>query len=637
MSFSSRTAAVGAVYLGTFMATLAISIVTVALPAIQAGLHTDLAGIQWVVGSYALCLSAFMLSAGPIGDRYGRKRAWLFGVALFLVGSTICALTSSLAVLIAGCAIQGVAGALVIPGALSILTQAFPDPGERAHAIGGWSSFSGVSLIVGPMLGGILVDGFGWPSIFLINLPVGIGALILGAVGIQESADPDHASFDPAGQILSIVALGALTYALVGSGRNSLGDPSVIGAFVVAVATAIVFIAVEKRVARPVLPVDLFRNPVFATVNCASYVLGFAGYTSLFLFSLFLQQAQGWSATQAGWRMAPVFAAMAIVASQFGRLLRRFGQHGVIIAGYVLLGLSMLAMATFSPGTPYWLVAPLFALLGIGMGLAVPSTGAAAMHAAPRERTGAASATMNAMRQSGMTIGIALLGATMTTGAVDHMAARLGAAGFADPAKTAANAVRQRALPVELDMPLNAFSGMLKEAIAHGFADAAAIAGVCSLAMALVLILALRVRPATTGRFRRTSDNPFEGVYAMKFFREIEPDIHMASGRLETEQDGRDWTGEYDQLLARGRPVAVIAHSDDRPLQPAGKPMVLWMKARKTELGQLVRVMLYIVEDEAERQEMQKSLPGRAKAVPYPMALAADEGEAVEKARATLR
>ena len=162
MQPSRRRVLVAAVYLGTFMATLAISIVTVALPTIQASLKTDLSGLQWVVGSYALCLSAFMLSSGPISDRYGRRRVWLIGVVLFSIGSAISAAASSLGILIAGSALQGVAGALVIPGALSILTQAFADPAQRAHVIGGWASFSAVSLVIGPMLGGILVDNVGW-------------------------------------------------------------------------------------------------------------------------------------------------------------------------------------------------------------------------------------------------------------------------------------------------------------------------------------------------------------------------------------------------------------------------------------------------------------------------------------------
>lgn len=497
MSPSRRTRAVVAVYLGTFMATLAISIVTVALPAIQAGLHIDFAGLQWVVGSYALCLSACMLSTGPLGDRYGRKRAWLAGVGLFVLGSAVSALATSLAVLIVGCAVQGIAGALVIPGALSILTQAFPDPAARSHVIGGWSSFSGVSLILGPMIGGVLVDHFGWPSIFLVNLPVGLLALGLGLAGIDESADPDHAALDPAGQILSIALLGSLTYGLIGAGRNGWAAADVLAAFGIALASAILFIAVERRVERPVLPVDLFRDRGFALVNLASFVLGFCGYSSLFLFSLFLQQAQGWSASEAGGRMAPVFAAMAIVAAQFGRLAKRYGQTRLMVAGYLLLGISMLAMTVFSPDTAYWMIAPAFTLLGIGMGLAVPATGAAAMQAAPRQRTGAASATMNALRQSGMTIGIALLGAVMVAGASGDMALRLAAAGMDDALALADSAVRSHALPEGLVMDPAAFKALFEAGFAHGFALAAGIAGLCGVAMALAL--AMMPRTGTAG------------------------------------------------------------------------------------------------------------------------------------------
>jgi MFS family permease len=206
---------------------------------------------------------------------------------------------------------------LVIPGALSILTHVFPDPVERGHAIGAWSSFSAVTLIIGPMLGGLLVDNVGWPSIFLINLPVGMVALALGLVGITESADPDHAALDPAGQLLSVIFLAALTYSLIG---NADAEWSAEVALIVAAFALALFVIVEIRAVRPLLPLDLFREPAFAAANFASFVLGFAGYSSLFLFALFLQQAQGWTATQAGWGVTPVFAAMAMVAAMFGVL-----------------------------------------------------------------------------------------------------------------------------------------------------------------------------------------------------------------------------------------------------------------------------------------------------------------------------
>lgn len=492
MQPSRRRVLVAAVYLGTFMATLAISIVTVALPTIQASLKTDLSGLQWVVGSYALCLSAFMLSSGPISDRYGRRRVWLIGVVLFSIGSAISAAASSLGILIAGSALQGVAGALVIPGALSILTQAFADPAQRAHVIGGWASFSAVSLVIGPMLGGILVDNVGWSSIFLINIPIGALVIALGLWGITESADPDHAALDPAGQALSIVFLGALTYALIGAGHAGWTSPPIAGALAVAIAAFVAFIAIELRAARPVLPVDLFRDGTFAAVNFASFALGFSGYSSLFFFSLFLQQVQGLSATAAGWRMAPVFVAMAFTSSLFGKLSSWCGTRWPMIVGYVLLGGSMLAMALFTPDTSYTIIATVFAIQGIGMGLAVPSTGAAAMAAAPRERSGTASATMNALRQGGMTIGIALLGTLMSIRAISSMTDYLSSTNTTDIPGAATMAVRQHTMPGGLDMAPELFRSLLAEAIGQGFSLAMACAGAFGLLASIALVVAGR-------------------------------------------------------------------------------------------------------------------------------------------------
>lgn len=489
MPSSRRPFAVVAVYLGTFMASLAISIVSVALPAIQKDLGTSLSGLQWVVGSYTLCLSAFMLSAGPLADRYGRKRTWLCGVAAFTTGSLVCASASSLGVLIAGCAIQGLAGALVIPGALSILTQAFPDPGERAHAIGGWSSFSAVSLILGPMLGGFLVDHAGWPSIFLVNLPIGVFTFALGLWSIQESAHPDHAALDPAGQALSILFLGILTFALINAGQAGWRATATLVSLAAALLVLVLFILVERRVARPVLPLDLLRQPAFASTNFASFALGFAGYTSLFLFSLFLQQGQGWTATEAGWRMAPVFAAMLIASSLFGRLNRRFGLHRLMILGYGLLGASMLAMTGFTPLTSYWIVAPAFALLGTALGLTVPATGAAAMGSVPRERTGAASATMNALRQGGMTIGIALLGTIMSARAMSVLGFFLARLEGGDTAAIAAAAIQRHEMPGGLSIAPATFRAAVEDAFTRGFSLAAAVAGVLGLVAAVTLLL----------------------------------------------------------------------------------------------------------------------------------------------------
>ncbi len=489
-----RAALVAAVYLGSFIAALDISIVSVALPAIQADLRTDIAGLQWVVGAYALCLSAFMLSAGPIGDRYGRKRSWLGGVGLFMVGSAICAAAPSLAVLIAGCALQGVAGALLIPGALSILTQAFAEPLACAHVIGGWSSFTALSLILGPILGGALVDTIGWPSIFVINLPIGLVTIGLGLWGIRETAHPDHAALDPAGQLLSVVGLGGLTYGLISAGQLGWHAPRTLAALVIAAVALAAFVIVEAKTTRPILPLGLFRDPDFAATNFASFVLGFSGYSSLFFFSLFLQQAQGWSATMTGWCMAPQFIAMSVVSSAFGRLAVRHGVRRLMILGYGLLAAALSAMALFTPATPYALIAVLFTVLGIGIGLSVPATSAAVMTAAPRERTGMASATMNALRQAGMTLGIALLGTLMSVRAVTLMKYQLEDAGVSDASAVAIAAVGRHEMLPGLTVAPATFKTWLAQAFADGFGLAIVSAGTASLVAVAFLILASRER-----------------------------------------------------------------------------------------------------------------------------------------------
>jgi len=475
-------ALVAAVCLGTFITVLDISIVNVALPTLQTALGIDMAGLQWVVDAYALCLSAFMLSAGPLGDRYGRRRAWLAGVALFMLGSALCAVAAGLPMLLAGRAVQGVAGALLIPGALSILTQAFTEPAQRAHVIGAWSSFTAISLVIGPMLGGVLVDHAGWQSIFLINLPVGALAIALGLWSIPESAHPDHAAFDPAGQALSIGWLGALTYGLIAAGEHGWSHPGSQAALALAAIGFCAFIAVERRVARPVLPLALFRRGSFAVNNFASFVLGFSGYNSLFFFSLFLQQAQGLSAVATGWRLAPQFVAMGIMAVLFGRLSARIPLPRLMTVGYTLTGIAMLGMTAFTVHSGPALVGGLMTLLGIGMGLAVPATSMAVMGSVARERSGMASATMNALRQTGMAVGIALLGALMSARAVQSLAGMLAHTGAADATALARAAITRHAVPATLRELYGA-------AMASGFHAAMIVAGGAALLAAGLLVI----------------------------------------------------------------------------------------------------------------------------------------------------
>lgn len=486
MRLARRPALVAAAYLGTFLASLDISIVNVALPTLQTALQTDIAGLQWVVGVYALCLSAFMLSAGPLGDRYGHKRVWMAGVALFTLGSGLCALTHDVSTLIWGRALQGIAGALLIPGAMPILTHAFADPHERARAIGGWSAVNALALILGPLLGGLMLEHLGWQSIFLINLPLGVVALALGAWGIEERKHPEHAALDPFGQLLSVVWLGALTYGLIEAGETGFGAPRVSASLLVALIGCGVFVLVERRVRRPLFPVDLLRNRRLAVVMAASCLLGFACYSLLFFFSLFLQQAQGASPAQTGWRMMPEFAAMAAASLWFGRISARIAVPRLMIVGYALVGVSTLAMASFGPDTSAWRIGAAFAVLGVGAGLAVPSTGLIVMAAAPVERAGIASATMNALRQTGMTLGIAVLGSLMSASAARTLTASLQDIGM--PANVASDIARRAVTDHVFPAHLAGFEPLYQEAMASGFHWAMACAGIACLAVVPLLL-----------------------------------------------------------------------------------------------------------------------------------------------------
>lgn len=484
MDIHRRRAAACAAFLGTFLATLDISIVNVALPTIQGALKTDIAGLQWVVNAYAVCLSAFMLSAGPAADRYGHRRCWLAGAALFTAASALCGLAPTLPVLLAGRALQGVSAAFLIAGAMPILTHLFSDPKERAHVIGGWSAFTALALIMGPLLGGLLLSRFGWQSIFLINLPLGAAAVALGMWGMSERKYPDHAAMDPIGQILSILSLGALAYGMIDAGERGFAA----AAPLIGLATAgfILFAVVETRARRPLVPVALFRRRSFAIVNGASFILGFAYYSSLFFASIYLQQIQGWSPAETGWRMMPQFIATGLFSVLFGRFSAVVPVRWLMIAGYGLIAVSMTGMVMLEAGTSYALVALLFSLLGMGAGLAVPGTGIVVMGMAPPELAGSVSATMNALRQAGMTIGIALLGALMSSRATAVLSNAVEGRGAPDAQAVAHQAVMQHVLSDSVPDLARLYTAAMES----GFHRAMLCAGLAS-ALAMIGLVAL--------------------------------------------------------------------------------------------------------------------------------------------------
>jgi DHA2 family methylenomycin A resistance protein-like MFS transporter len=345
------------IFAGTFVALLDLSIVIVALPTIQNDLNTDVAGVQWVVDAFVLPLGALLLSGGALGDRYGRKRLFLGALAVFLAGSVVCAAASTLDVLLAGRVVQGIAAAAILPGALSLVTQLEPDPQRRARLIGIWAMVSGLSFVLGPLLGGALVDTLGWPAIFSINVPIVLAAIAVGMRTITESADPDHASLDPVGQLMAVCALGTLTYAVIEGRSHGWGSGLTIGLFAAAAVAAVALVLVERSKPRPMFPVRLFADSRFAIVITAALALGFGGNGAFLLLNLYLQQARG---------------------------------HSAFTTGLLTLPMTLAA---------------------------IPGAKAAALEIVPRQRSGVGSATVNAARQTGTLLGIAVLGTILA----DHV------------------------------------------------------------------------------------------------------------------------------------------------------------------------------------------------------------------------
>ena len=410
----TRTGLLTAVFLGSFMALLDVSVVSVALPTIQRHLGTGFSGLQWIIDGYAVAVSAVILSGGTLGDRYGRKRVYLAGITVFTLASLACALAPTLGWLVAARVVQGFAASMVIPGSIALLAHEFPEPRARAKVMGLWGTVAGTALVLGPLVGGPLTDAFGWPTIFLVNLPIGAVVLLAGR-RVGESRDPGHGALDLPGQVLGALWIGALTFAVIEAGRTGLDAPAA-AAGLLGIAALAAFVVVELRTPHPMLPIRLLGRPRFAAAITGSAALGFAAYPAVFLIGLYLQQVRGATATEAGVQMLPYVLVNVAAAFSAGRLSARFGAERVLPAGYLTAAVGSFGFLLLDGSTPYWLVAVVLALAGAGVGLSVTPTNIVGLAGLPGNRSGTASATVNAARQTGTTLGVAALGALIATG-----------------------------------------------------------------------------------------------------------------------------------------------------------------------------------------------------------------------------
>ncbi|GAA2284591.1 MFS transporter [Nonomuraea roseoviolacea subsp. roseoviolacea] len=400
---------------GQFMVLLDSTIVGAALPDMQWRLHTELTGLQWIVDAYVLLVAMLLLSGGVFADRFGRRRVFLAGVVVFTAASVLCAVAPSLGWLIAGRVAQGVGAAALSPASLALLAAAYPVPQERVKAIGLWAGFSGIGLAAGPLAGGVLVDAFGWPAIFLVNAPIGVVLLLAGLRLLEESRNPGAPAIDVPGTVLSVLGVGALTYGLIEGGSRGWTSPVIVGAFAAAVVILAVFVVVEGRRAAPMLPLRLFRQRLFTVSNTAMVVVGFALMGSSFFFSQFFVYVQGTSILVAGLRTLPATLAMVVVSPFAGRFAARYGFRIVVTAGLALAGTGLLTLGFTHADTGYGNVWWRLAVVGIGFALTMsPLTGAAIQAVSPQEG-GLASGVSSTTRQIGAVLGVAVLGAVVRT------------------------------------------------------------------------------------------------------------------------------------------------------------------------------------------------------------------------------
>src|SRR3954453_15126375 len=326
----------GAMCFALFMVMLDNTVVNVALPKIQQDLGSGVSGLQWIVDAYTLIFASFMLSGGTIGDIYGRKRTFQTGLLVFAGGSLLCGVAPSIGILILGRGIQGLGAAALLPGTLSILTNTFPDPAERAQAIGLWAGVSGLALAMGPVLGGLMVDSLGWQSVFSLNVPVGIAALFVSARFVRESKNPEGRRLDLPGQFLAVITLGSLTYALIEGNSKGWQSPLIMSLLVTAAVAALLFVLVETRSKSPMLQLHFFRNATFSAANTVAFIVSFGMFGMFFFLSLYLQNVHGYSAVQAGLRFLPQTLAIIVTAPIAGRIAGRVGSRLPMALGMLM-------------------------------------------------------------------------------------------------------------------------------------------------------------------------------------------------------------------------------------------------------------------------------------------------------------
>ena len=472
------------------------TILNVALPTLQRDLSATASELQWMVDSYVLVFAGLLLTMGAVGDRFGRAKALVAGLVVFGAASAAAAFTSSATQLIAARAVMGIGGALIMPATLSIITDVFPRE-ERGRAIGIWAAVAGLGIGIGPVVGGALLESFWWGSVFLVNVPVVLGALVFGYLLVPASRDPQSTPLDIKGAATSMVAVSALVYGIIEGPTHGWMSGQVLTAFALTIGFGGLFVAVERRHAHPMLNLAYFRNRRFSGGATAISIAFFSLFGVIFLLTQYLQFVQGYSALEAGLRTAPIAVGMVAGAASAPRLVERFGTTRVVTFGLVVLAVVLGVFTTFAIDTEYWVIGAAVIALSYGMGNVMAPSTDAVMGAVPVAKAGVASATNDVTRQVAGAIGVAVVGSAFNSAYTANMESAV----VQLPPEVAAAASNSigAATRIAADLPTEAAANLLGAA-QQAFVDAMSVAIFFPIALALIgAALIARFMPAEHG------------------------------------------------------------------------------------------------------------------------------------------
>ena len=477
------------------------TILNVALPTLVTDLGATTSQLQWIVDGYTLVFAGLLLTAGSLGDRFGRRGALTVGLVVFGLGSVASAVAGSAEQLIATRCLMGLGAALIMPATLSIVTNVFTIPAERARAIAIWAGFSALGIAIGPLAGGYLLEHFYWGSVFLVNVPIVIVAIIGGRFFVPTSKDPAAPKLDPLGAVLSIVGLTALLWSIIEAPSKGWTSGATLGGFAVAIVVLGAFALWELRIDHPMLNVEFFSNPRFTAASLAITLNFFALFGSLFLLTQYLQSVLGFSALAAGVRIIPFAVVMMAVAPQSAKLAERFGTKLVVTVGLVTVATGLAVITQVEPSAGYTPVFIAFVIMALGMALTMAPATESIMGSLPRDKAGVGSAVNDTTRQVGGALGVAIIGSVYSSVYAGSISSAISGKGLPAAAEATVTDSIGGAMGVAKSVggqAGDALSAAAKSAFVSGMHRGVLVGAAIALAGALVALLFLPARAPET-------------------------------------------------------------------------------------------------------------------------------------------